>query len=55
MAYPTEQYSPRHSAPENRAALGVLLSRWIGLTFGVLATLLLVGWDVNSRSDSHED
>ena len=50
--------------PQNNTARGTVLligaalaffEPWIGLTFGVLATLLLVGWDVNRDPIPHED
>lgn len=52
------------SIPQNNTSRGTVVligsalaffEPWIGLTFGVLATLLLVGWDRNPDPIPHED
>lgn len=52
------------SIPKNNTSRGTVVligaalaffEPWIGLTFGVLATILLVGWDRNPDAIPHED
>lgn len=52
------------SIPQNNTSRGTVVligcalaffEPWIGLSFGILATILLVGWDVNRNIIPHED